>query len=162
MAKIIGIDRDYKLCVSVLEGGEAKIIQTQKVTITTPSVVAFKMGNQVGEVAKPIKLSPTHQRSSVKRYGWRQPTRSTWMVKGTTLQKSLRWFFQYLKSYAEDYLGEKVDRPLSWLHSTSTTHNVKQPRMLNRWFRSWTLSNEPTAAALAGQDGWRRKSHSLH
>mgnify|MGYP001790145565 CR=1 FL=1 len=54
MSKIIGIDLGTtNSCVSVLEGGEAKVIPNPEGNRTTPSVVAFKGDEiQVGEVAK--------------------------------------------------------------------------------------------------------------
>ena len=54
MSKIIGIDLGTtNSCVSVLEGGEPKVIPNPEGNRTTPSVVAFKNGEkQVGEVAK--------------------------------------------------------------------------------------------------------------
>ena len=54
MSKIIGIDLGTtNSCVSVMEGGEAKVIPNPEGNRTTPSVVSFKNGErQVGEVAK--------------------------------------------------------------------------------------------------------------
>ena len=54
MSKIIGIDLGTtNSCVSVLEGGEPKVIPNPEGNRTTPSVVAFKNSEkQVGEVAK--------------------------------------------------------------------------------------------------------------
>ena len=54
MSKIIGIDLGTtNSCVSVLEGGEPKVIPNPEGNRTTPSAVSFKNGEkQVGEVAK--------------------------------------------------------------------------------------------------------------
>ncbi len=54
MSKIIGIDLgSSNSCVSVLEGGEAKVIPNQEGRRTTPSIVAFtKDGDKVGDAAK--------------------------------------------------------------------------------------------------------------
>ena len=54
MAKIIGIDLGTtNSCVSVLEGGEPKVIPNSEGNRTTPSVVAFKGDDElVGETAK--------------------------------------------------------------------------------------------------------------
>ena len=55
MSKIIGIDLGTtNSCVSVMEGGEATVIQNTSAR-TTPSVVALKDGEErVGVSAKPI------------------------------------------------------------------------------------------------------------
>ncbi len=52
MAKVIGIDLGTtNSCVSVIEGGEAKVIPNPEGNRTTPSVVAFKDGERiVGEL----------------------------------------------------------------------------------------------------------------
>jgi molecular chaperone DnaK len=54
MGKIIGIDLgSSNSCVSVFEGGEAKVIQNQEGRRTTPSIVAFtKDGDKIGDSAK--------------------------------------------------------------------------------------------------------------
>ena len=70
MSKIIGIDLGTtNSAVSVLEGGEAKIITNPEGNRTTPSVVSFKNGEiQVGEVAKRQAVTNPHTISSVKRH----------------------------------------------------------------------------------------------
>ena len=50
MGKTIGIDLGTtNSCVSVFEGGEAKVIVNADGDRTTPSVVAFKKGDKVVE-----------------------------------------------------------------------------------------------------------------
>ena len=69
MAKIIGIDLGTtNSCVSVMEGGEAKVIANPEGFRTTPSVVAFKDGEiQVGEVARRQAATNPNTVSSIKR-----------------------------------------------------------------------------------------------
>ena len=70
MSKIIGIDLGTtNSCVSVLEGGEAKVIANKEGNRTTPSVVAFKNGEIiVGDAAKRQMVTNPDTVYSVKRY----------------------------------------------------------------------------------------------
>jgi Molecular chaperone len=70
MSKVIGIDLGTtNSVVSVLEGGEPKVIQNPEGNRTTPSVVAFKDGEtQVGEVAKRQAVTNPNTIQSVKRH----------------------------------------------------------------------------------------------
>ena len=70
MAKIIGIDLGTtNSCVAVLEGGEPKVITNAEGARTTPSVVAFKNGEEiVGVTAKRQAVTnPKKTISSIKR-----------------------------------------------------------------------------------------------
>jgi len=79
MSKIIGIDLGTtNSCVSVLEGGEPKVIPNPEGNRTTPSVVAFKNGEkQVGEVAKRQSITNPNTIASVKRLMGRKRLHST-------------------------------------------------------------------------------------
>ena len=70
MSKIIGIDLGTtNSCVSVLEGGEPKVIPNPEGNRTTPSVVSFKNGErQVGEVAKRQAITNPNTVMSIKRH----------------------------------------------------------------------------------------------
>lgn len=153
MSKVIGIDLGTtNSAVAVLEGGEPKIIPNPEGNRTTPSVVAFKEDEtQVGEVAKRQVVTNPNSVSSIKRHIG--DDNYTVEIKGETYkpQQISAMILQHLKSYAEDYLGEKVD------HAVITV-----PAYFNDSQRQATkdagkiaglevdrIVNEPTAAALA-------------
>ena len=152
MAKIIGIDLGTtNSAVSVLEGGEAKIIPNPEGNRTTPSVVAFKNGEiQVGEVAKRQAVTNPSTVSSIKRHMGDGSYKVHMDGKDYTPQEISAMILQYLKSYAEDYLGEKVVKAV-----------ITVPAYFNDAQRQATkdagkiagleverIVNEPTAAAL--------------
>jgi len=152
MSKIIGIDLGTtNSCVSVLEGGEPKVIPNPEGNRTTPSVVAFKNGErQVGEVAKRQSVTNPNTIISIKsKMGTAEKV--TVEDKEYTPQEVSAMILQYLKGYAEDYLGEKVTKAV-----------ITVPAYFNDAQRQATkdagkiagleverIINEPTAAALA-------------
>ncbi|HJV16977.1 MAG TPA: molecular chaperone DnaK [Bacillales bacterium] len=152
MSKIIGIDLGTtNSCVSVLEGGEPKVIPNPEGNRTTPSVVAFKNGErQVGEVAKRQAITNPNTIMSIKRH---MGTSHKEEIEGKeyTPQEVSAIILQHLKSYAEDYLGETVTKAV-----------ITVPAYFNDAERQATkdagkiagleverIINEPTAAALA-------------
>ncbi|MCI2592626.1 molecular chaperone DnaK [Listeria monocytogenes] len=152
MSKIIGIDLGTtNSAVAVLEGGEAKIISNPEGARTTPSVVGFKNGErQVGEVAKRAAITNPNTISSIKRHMGTN-YKETIEGKDYSPQEISAIILQYLKSYAEDYLGETVDKAV-----------ITVPAYFNDAQRQATkdagkiagleverIINEPTAAALA-------------
>lgn len=152
MSKIIGIDLGTtNSCVSVLEGGEPKVIPNPEGNRTTPSVVAFKNGErQVGEVAKRQAITNPNTIISIKRH-MGTSHKETIEGKEYSPQEISAMILQYLKSYAEEYLGEKVDKAV-----------ITVPAYFNDAERQATkdagkiagleverIINEPTAAALA-------------
>jgi len=152
MSKIIGIDLGTtNSCVSVLEGGEPKVIPNPEGNRTTPSVVAFKNGEkQVGEVAKRQAVTNPNTIISIKS---KMGTNEKVQVedKEYSPQEVSAMILQYLKGYAEEYLGEKVTKAV-----------ITVPAYFNDAQRQATkdagkiagleverIINEPTAAALA-------------
>ncbi|MGE7182848.1 molecular chaperone DnaK [Peribacillus sp. NPDC006672] len=152
MSKIIGIDLGTtNSCVSVLEGGEPKVIPNPEGNRTSPSVVAFKNGErQVGEVAKRQAITNPNTIISIKRH---MGTNHKEVIEGKEYspQEVSAIILQYLKSYAEEYLGEKVTKAV-----------ITVPAYFNDAERQATkdagqiagleverIINEPTAAALA-------------
>lgn len=153
MSKIIGIDLGTtNSAVAVLEGNESKIIPNPEGNRTTPSVVAFKNGEiQVGEVAKRQAVTNPETVSSIKRYMGDGSYKVNANGKSYTPQEISGMILQYLKGYAEDYLGEKVEKAV-----------ITVPAYFNDAQRQATkdagkiagleverIVNEPTAAALA-------------
>ncbi|WP_107942466.1 molecular chaperone DnaK [Metasolibacillus fluoroglycofenilyticus] len=152
MSKIIGIDLGTtNSCVSVLEGGEPKVIPNPEGNRTSPSVVAFKNGErQVGEVAKRQSVTNPNTIMSIKS---KMGTADKVTIEDNdyTPQEISAMILQYLKGYAEDYLGEKVTKAV-----------ITVPAYFNDAQRQATkdagkiagleverIINEPTAAALA-------------
>ena len=152
MSKIIGIDLGTtNSCVSVMDGGECKVITNPEGNRTTPSVVAYKNGERiVGDAAKRQVVTNKNTVSSIKRL---MGTNEKVELEGKqyTPQEVSAMILQYLKSYAEDYLGEKVEKAV-----------ITVPAYFNDAQRQATkdagkiagleverIINEPTAAALA-------------
>ncbi len=153
MTKIIGIDLGTtNSAVAVLEGGEAKIITNPEGNRTTPSVVSFKNGEiQVGEVAKRQAVTNPNTISSIKRHMGEAGYKVEVEGKSYTPQEVSAMILQYIKGFAEDYLGEKVEKAV-----------ITVPAYFNDAQRQATkdagkiagleverIVNEPTAAALA-------------
>ena len=153
MSKIIGIDLGTtNSAVAVLEGGEAKIIANPEGNRTTPSVVSFKNGEiQVGEVAKRQAVTNPNTISYIKRHMGEAGYKVDVEGKSYTPQEVSAMILQYLKGFAEDYLGEKVEKAV-----------ITVPAYFNDAQRQATkdagkiagleverIVNEPTAAALA-------------
>lgn len=152
MSKIIGIDLGTtNSCVAVLEGGEPKVIPNPEGNRTTPSVVAFKNGErQVGEVAKRQAITNPNTIISIKRH---MGTTHKEEVEGKqyTPQELSAIILQYLKSYAEDYLGEPVTKAVITVPAYFNDAERQATKDAGRiaGLEVERIINEPTAAALA-------------
>ncbi|WP_153722292.1 molecular chaperone DnaK [Sporosarcina cascadiensis] len=152
MSKIIGIDLGTtNSVVAVYEGGEAKVIPNPEGNRTTPSVVAFKNGErQVGEVAKRQSITNPHTIMSVKRH-----MGSDFKVeadgKEYTPQEVSAMILQYMKGYAEDYLGEKVTKAVITVpaYFNDAQRQATKDAGTIAGLEVERIINEPTAAALA-------------
>lgn len=152
MSKIIGIDLGTtNSAVAVLEGTESKIIANPEGNRTTPSVVSFKNGEIiVGDAAKRQAVTNPDTIISIKsKMGTSEKVAAN--GKEYTPQEISAMILQYLKGYAEEYLGEKVSKAV-----------ITVPAYFNDAQRQATkdagkiagleverIVNEPTAAALA-------------
>ena len=156
MAKIIGIDLGTtNSAVAVLEGKEAKIITNPEGNRTTPSVVSFKNGEtQVGEVAKRQAITNPDTISSIKRHMGEAGYKVDVNGKSYTPQEISAMILQYIKDYAESYLGEKVTQAVITVPAYFNDSNDAQRQATKDAGKIAGLTverivNEPTAAALA-------------
>src|SRR5690625_4304338 len=152
MSKIIGIDLGTtNSCVTVMEGGEAVVIANPEGNRTTPSVVAFKNGErQVGEVAKRQAITNPDTIQSVKRHMGTDHT-ETIDGKDYTPQEVSAIILQHLKSYAEDYIGEKVEKAVITVpaYFNDAERQATRDAGIIAGLEVERIINEPTAAALA-------------
>ncbi|MDO4814663.1 MAG: molecular chaperone DnaK [Gemella sp.] len=152
MSKIIGIDLGTtNSCVSVLEGGEAKVIPNPEGNRTTPSVVAFKGEEiQVGEVAKRQAITNPNTVISIKRH---MGTSYKEAVNGKDYspQEISAMILQNLKATAEAYLGEKVTKAVITVPAYFNDSQRQATKDAGRiaGLEVERIINEPTAAALA-------------
>jgi len=152
MSKIIGIDLGTtNSCAAVMDGKEAKVITNPEGNRTTPSVVAFKNGDRiVGDAAKRQMITNRNTVYSIKRK-MGTDEKVTLEGKDYTPQEISAMILSYIKSYAEAYLGEPVEKAV-----------VTVPAYFNDAQRQATkdagkiagldvvrIINEPTASALA-------------
>ncbi|OTO77519.1 MULTISPECIES: molecular chaperone DnaK [unclassified Enterococcus] len=153
MSKIIGIDLGTtNSAVAVLEGGEAKIITNPEGNRTTPSVVSFKNGEiQVGEVAKRQAVTNPDTISSIKRHMGEAGYKVEADGKSYTPQEISAMVLQYIKGFAEDYLGEKVEKAVITVPAYFNDSQRQATKDAGKiaGLEVERIVNEPTAAALA-------------
>ena len=152
MSKIIGIDLGTtNSCVSVMDGGECKVITNPEGNRTTPSVVAYKNGERiVGDAAKRQIVTNKNTISSIKRL---MGTNEKVEMEGKqyTPQEVSAMILQYLKGYAEDYLGEKVEKAVITVPAYFNDSQRQATKDAGKiaGLEVERIINEPTAAALA-------------
>ncbi|GGG26763.1 chaperone protein DnaK [Lysinibacillus alkalisoli] len=152
MSKIIGIDLGTtNSCVSVLEGGVPVIVANPEGNRTTPSVVSFKNGEkQVGEVAKRQSVTNPNTIMSIKsKMGTNEKV--TIEDKDYSPQEVSAMILQYLKGFAEDYLGEKVTKAVITVPAYFSDAQRQATKDAGKiaGLEVERIINEPTAAALA-------------
>ena len=158
MAKeiILGIDLGTtNSVVSYLQAdGKVKVIPNPEGTMTTPSVVAFKASGEeiVGNAAKRQAVTNPDTVSSIKRkMGTAEKVHIKATNKDYTPQEISAKILAYMKKYAEENIGQKVQKAV-----------ITVPAYFNDAQRQATkdagqiagldvvrIINEPTAAALA-------------
>lgn len=175
MSKVIGIDLGTtNSCVAVMEGGKPKVIHSQEGRNVIPSVVD-PVKRVVGDVAKrQMAINPQNTIFSIKRLMGRRLTDPSvqqdkkWLpykiVEGKdgaaaveisgkvyTPQEISAMILQKIKSDAEAYLGEKVDKAVITVPAyfdDSERQATKQAGEI-AGLEVVRIINEPTAAALA-------------
>ena len=151
--KIIGIDLGTtNSCVSVMEGGEVKVIANAEGGRTTPSVVSFKGEDiSVGDVAKRQAITNPNTVSSIKRHMGDNAYRVDINGKKYTPQEISAMILQNLKKTAEDYLGATVTEAVitvpAYFNDAQRQATKDAGKIAGLNVRR--IINEPTAAALA-------------
>src|SRR6059058_5430559 len=176
MSKIIGIDLGTtNSVVAVMEGGEPVVITNPEGGRLTPSVVAFtKTGERlVGQVAKRQAVTnPENTVFSIKRFMGRKfdevneemkmvPYQVVRASNGDVRVKASGKEFsppeisamilQKLKSAAEDYIGQKIDKAVITVPAYFNDAQRQATKDAGRiaGLEVLRIINEPTAAALA-------------
>ena len=152
MSKIIGIDLGTtNSCVSVYEGGEAKVITNPEGMRTTPSVVAFKKGEIiVGQKAKNQMVTNKDTISSIKRkMGTNDKVHAN--DRDYTPEEISAMILGDLKKTAEAYLGEKVTKAVITVPAYFNDAQRQATKTAGKiaGLEVERIINEPTAAALA-------------
>lgn len=175
MAKVIGIDLGTtNSCVAVMEGGKPKVIHSQEGRNVIPSVVD-PIKRIVGDVAKrQMIINPKRTIFSIKRLMGRHYEDESvehdkkWLpyiikegkegkavveVEGKTFtpQEISAMILQKIKTDAETYLGEKIERAVITVPAyfdDSQRQATKQAGEI-AGLKVERILNEPTAAALA-------------
>ncbi len=176
MAKIIGIDLGTtNSVVSVMEGGEPKIIINEEGNRLTPSVVGFGKGGEilVGQVAKrQAVLNPENTVFSIKRFMGRRydevseemklvpykvtkgPSQKATVSaagKEYTPEQISAMLLGKLKKAAEAYLGEEVKKAVITVpaYFNDSQRQATKDAGSIAGLEVMRIINEPTAAALA-------------
>ena len=178
MGKVIGIDLGTtNSCVSIMEGGEPKVIQNAEGTRTTPSMVAFNDDGErmIGQVAKRQAVTnPQRTIYSIKRLMGQdikskevkhtKKMVSYEIVKGNqdlayvkvndknySPQEISASILQKMKQTAEEYLGETVTEAVITVpayFSDAQRQSTKDAGKI-AGLDVLRIINEPTAAAMA-------------
>ena len=154
MGKTVGIDLGTtNSCVAVLEGGEPTVIPNAEGSRTTPSVVGFtKTGERlVGSSAKrQAVVNPDRTIISIKR---KMGKADKVKIDGTdyTPEQISAMILQKLKTDAEAYLGEKVDKAVITVpaYFDDAQRNATKDAGKIAGLEVLRIINEPTAASLA-------------
>ncbi len=177
MAKILGIDLGTtNSCVSIIEGGQPKVLENKEGNRTTPSVVAKTKSGEilVGQLAKRQAVTnPTNTIFSVKRLIGRRPNDSEVEVtkkhvpyvivpdgekvkvkmgdENHTPQEVSAMILRKLKTDAEEKLGEKIEEAVITVpaYFDDSQRQATKDAGEIAGLKVRRIINEPTAAAFA-------------
>lgn len=152
MSKTIGIDLGTtNSCVSVFEGGEAKVIANPEGERTTPSVVAFKNGDIIvgGAAKRQMVVNPDTIRSIKRLMGTNKKVKAN--GKEYTPEEVSAMILGNLKKTAEAYLGENVTKAVITVPAYFNDAQRQATKNAGKiaGLEVERIINEPTAAALA-------------
>ena len=152
MSKTIGIDLGTtNSCVSIYEGGEAKVIANPEGERTTPSVVAFKNGDIIvgGAAKRQMVVNPDTIRSIKRLMGTDKKVKAN--GKEYTPEEVSAMILGDLKKTAEAYLGEKVTKAVITVPAYFNDAQRQATKNAGKiaGLEVERIINEPTAAALA-------------
>jgi len=178
MAKVIGIDLGTtNSCVSIMEGGDPKVIQNAEGTRTTPSMVAFNDEGErlIGQVAKrqavtnpqrtiySIKRLMGHELKSAEVKHTKEMV-SYEIVKGNqnlacvkvdgknyTPQEISASILQKMKQTVDEYLGESIEEAVITVPAYFSDAQRQATKDAGKiaGLEVLRIINEPTAAAMA-------------
>jgi molecular chaperone DnaK len=178
MGKVIGIDLGTtNSCISIMEGGEAKVISNAEGTRTTPSMVAFNDEGErlVGQVAKrqavtnPLRTIYSIKRLVGQEYKSAEAKHTKKMVsyevvkgnqnlayvkvddKNYSPQEISASILQKMKQTAEEYLGESVTEAVITVPAYFSDAQRQATKDAGKiaGLEVLRIINEPTAAAMA-------------
>ena len=178
MAKVIGIDLGTtNSCVSIMEGGDPKVIQNAEGTRTTPSMVAFNDEGErlIGQVAKRQAVTnPQRTIYSIKRLMGQELKSaevkhtkemvSYEIVKGNqnlacvkvdgknyTPQEISASILQKMKQTVDEYLGESIEEAVITVPAYFSDAQRQATKDAGKiaGLEVLRIINEPTAAAMA-------------
>lgn len=154
MSKIIGIDLGTtNSCVAIIENGTPTIIPNPQGGRTTPSIVAITPGGErlVGDAAKrQLSTNPQNTISSIKRKMGSNEKVKIGDEKYTPTEIS-GMIINYLKTFAEDFIGEPVTDAIITCpaYFTDAQRQATKEAGALAGLNVERIINEPTAAALA-------------
>jgi len=178
MGKVIGIDLGTtNSCISIMEGGEPKVIPNAEGTRTTPSMVAFNDEGErlVGQVAKrqavtnPLRTIYSIKRLVGQEYKSAEAKHTKKMVsyevvkgnqnlayvkvddKNYSPQEISASILQKMKQTAEEYLGESVTEAVITVPAYFSDAQRQATKDAGKiaGLEVLRIINEPTAAAMA-------------